>query len=310
MGKQAIIAIGPSGSGKTFKRKELLKKNSYLQIVSRDEIWNLLNRNNQFNGLDFENVVTNIEENLVKNLIRKELSFYWDNCHLSLGSIEDCIKLIKESDSEYSIHLEIMDVSLAECKERNSKRINPVPETILENQFKVYKNNFNKYWDCLNYEGNLKKYIPDESKPEAVIFDLDGTLAHANERGWFEYKEVIFDSVDQIVARSLILYQERGFKIIILTARENKTFDGPILNCINVLELTELWLKENKIPYDYIFMREEFDSRKDSPVKLDLFDKHIRDNFNVQLVFEDRDKPVELFRSLGIKTYQVQEGKY
>lgn len=66
MSKQAIIMIGPSGSGKSTKTRELQKKNSFLQVVSRDSIRDILSRNIQFNGLDFENVVTSIEKNVVK----------------------------------------------------------------------------------------------------------------------------------------------------------------------------------------------------------------------------------------------------
>lgn len=162
----------------------------------------------------------------------------------------------------------------------------------------------------INIENKFEKYVPNLLKPEAIIFDLDGTLAYPNGRGWFDYKDVIFDLVDKEVARALFLYKERGFKIIIVTARENKTFDGPIYNCINVQELTELWLKENNIHYDVIFLRDEFDNRKDAPVKLDIFNNHIRENYQVNLVFDDRNKVVELWRNLGIKCFQVQNGDY
>lgn len=311
MSKQVIIMIGPSGSGKSTKASEIQKKNKELQIVSRDKIRNMFERTYSLNGLDFENIINSIEENLVKNLVKKEISFIWDNMHLTKASIEDCVKLIRKIDSEYSIDLEIMNVSLAECKERNSKRTTgKISEDILENQFDKYKKNFNVYWEALNIENKFEKYIPDSLAPEAIIVDLDGTLSHPNGRGWFDYKDIIFDLVDKEVAGTLFLYKERGFKILIVTARENKTFDGPIYNCINTLELTEQWLKENKIPYDEIFIREEFDIRKDNEVKLDLFNQKIRNNFNVQLVLDDRNLVVELWRNLGIKCYQVQNGEY
>lgn len=311
MSKQVIIMIGPSGSGKSYKALEIQKKNKELQIVSRDKIRNMFERTYSLNGLDFENIINSIEENLVKNLVKKEISFIWDNMNLTKASIEDCVKLIRKIDSEYSIDLEIMDVSLAECKERNSKRIvGKISEDILENQFDKYKKNFNHYWEALDIENKFEKYIPNIQTPEAIIVDLDGTLAHPNGRGWFDYKDIIFDLVDKEVARTLFLYKEKGFKILIVTARENKTFDGPIYNCINTLELTERWLKENKIHYDEIFIRDEFDIRKDNEVKLDLFNQKIRNNFNVQLVLEDRSLVVELWRNLRIKCYQTQEGNY
>ena len=94
---------------------EIQKKNKELQIVSRDKIRNLFERTYSLNGLDFENIINSIEENLVKNLVKKEISFIWDNMHLTKASIEDCVKLIRKIDSEYSIDLEIMDVSHIMC---------------------------------------------------------------------------------------------------------------------------------------------------------------------------------------------------
>lgn len=73
---------------------------------------------------------------------------------------------------------------------------------------------------------------------------------------------------------------------------------------------TEQWLVDNGIQYDHLFMRPEGDMRKDSIVKAELFDEHIRDNFDVKFVLDDRQQVVDMWRSMGITCLQVAEGNF
>jgi hypothetical protein len=45
-------------------------------------------------------------------------------------------------------------------------------------------------------------------------------------------------------------------------------------------------------------------------VKLELFDRHVRGAFDVQGVFDDRNRVVEMWRSIGLKCFHVQEGNF
>jgi hypothetical protein len=64
---------------------------------------------------------------------------------------------------------------------------------------------------------------------------------------------------------------------------------------------TEQWLKENGIHFDHLYMRSEGDMRKDSIVKLELFENHIRGKFKVLAVFDDRPQVVREWNRLGLK---------
>lgn len=57
-------------------------------------------------------------------------------------------------------------------------------------------------------------------------------------------------------------------------------------------------------------MRPEGDIRKDSIVKREIFENYIRDYYNIQFVLDDRNQVVEMWRSLGLKCLQVQEGDF
>ena len=57
-------------------------------------------------------------------------------------------------------------------------------------------------------------------------------------------------------------------------------------------------------------MRPEGDFRKDAVVKLELFDEHVREHFDVKGVVDDRDAVVAMWRSLGLMCMQVAPGNF
>jgi hypothetical protein len=84
----------------------------------------------------------------------------------------------------------------------------------------------------------------------------------------------------------------RGTQVIFLSGRDGRCRD-----------VTERWLKERvnifpvtpkaELPDGYLlYMRDAGDSRADYIVKTELFDKHIRDKWNVTMVLDDREQVV------------------
>jgi hypothetical protein len=107
------------------------------------------------------------------------------------------------------------------------------------------------------------------------------------------------DSCDETVAEIVRLHNDVGYKILIVSGRDSVCKD-----------ISEKWLDDNNIPYDFIFMRPEGDSRKDSIIKLELFNNYIRGNWNVKFVLDDRRQVVDVWRELGLKCLQVAEGDF
>jgi hypothetical protein len=74
---------------------------------------------------------------------------------------------------------------------------------------------------------------------------------------------------------------------------------------------TEDWLELFVgVPYEGLFMRADGDSRRDSVVKQEIFEREIRDRWRVAGVFEDRQHVVRMWRSLGLTVFQVAEGDH
>ncbi|MFC4225438.1 phosphatase domain-containing protein [Lysinibacter cavernae] len=145
-------------------------------------------------------------------------------------------------------------------------------------------------------------YQSDQTKPSAYLFDMDGTLAHINaetQRSPYDEQLASDDKADPVISELLRLLAAAGHKIVIVSARrERYSF------------ITSDWLKRNNIPYDHLVLRESHDTRPDHVTKRELFDRHIRQRFCVQAVFDDRNAVVDLWRSLGLKCLQVQSGNY
>jgi hypothetical protein len=102
------------------------------------------------------------------------------------------------------------------------------------------------------------------------------------------------------VAEIVKTYHEKGVKIILMSGRED-----------NSRSQTMNWLSYNRIPYNALYMRKTGDMRKDSVVKKELFEAHVKDQFYVQFVLDDRNQVVDLWRlELGLLCLQVNYGDF
>lgn len=146
------------------------------------------------------------------------------------------------------------------------------------------------------------KYVPDWRLPKCFIVDIDGTLAlNTSGRGWYDLERVSEDSPNEVVA-DLVgdLANVGGYGTpVYCSGRDERS-----------REVTVQWLIDNDLPDGPLFMRPAHDNRQDAIVKRELFDKHIRNNYNVTLVLDDRDQVVKMWRSLGLTCLQVADGNF
>lgn len=143
-----------------------------------------------------------------------------------------------------------------------------------------------------------------------VIFDIDGTLADITHRrhfvatkpkNWpaFQAGAHLDKCVEPlaVVARNL---KNKGLHRIILCSGRGEQ-ERPV---------TEAWLDKHQIPYDRLYMRTEKDYRADDIIKEELLDRMIADGYRPELVFDDRDRVVKMWRRRKIVCAQVAEGDF
>ena len=132
---------------------------------------------------------------------------------------------------------------------------------------------------------------------EAIICDLDGTLALHNGRSPFEYHKCDTDLPNRPVVE---LVKRLGMPVIYISGRDDSCF-----------RLTKQWLAAQELPEGELFMRKTGDQRKDALVKRELYEQHVVGRYQILFVLDDRDQAVELWRKeLGLTCLQVAYGNF
>lgn len=204
---------------------------------------------------------------------------------------------------DWVVH-DFTDVSVDECIKRDAERDNPVGEAVIRKMAKRMGTwRLTEEWLREGSFDAPDPYVPDGSLPGVFIADLDGTLAlHTEaERGHFEYHKVGNDRPNHAVidlVKALVLDGNR-YDVVFMSGREDR--------CRHE---TEQWLKVNVGISSPLFMRATGDHRPDSVVKLELFNKFVRDNYHVRFVLDDRNSVIGMWRSLGLDAFQVNEGNF
>lgn len=139
-------------------------------------------------------------------------------------------------------------------------------------------------------------YVYTPGLPTVILCDLDGTAALITDRRPYEGAKCGQDTPCPEVRTVL---QALPYNPVYLSGRDDTH-----------AEITGDWLTQHGFPWGALFMRPAGDPRPDEQVKLELFNTHIRGIYNVFVVLDDRDKVVKMWRSLGLKVFQVAEGNF
>jgi hypothetical protein len=146
-----------------------------------------------------------------------------------------------------------------------------------------------------------------------IIFDLDGTLADISVRrklstkpngkmNWdtfFNPDNIKLDVPNDPVVKMAQLFAKDGFNIIIFSGRSDKT-----------KRTTLDWLTHNKVPFNKLVMRDkDRHFMPDDQLKKQFLDNHSNID-DIFLVVDDRKKVVDMWRSLGLNVFQVDDGNF
>ena len=141
-----------------------------------------------------------------------------------------------------------------------------------------------------------------------VVFDLDGTLANSNHRmHWVSSKPKNWPACDAAIHQDTV-HDDIAWILDLLPV------DTRVILCTgrseSVREVTEEWLRSNRIYYNSLYMRSVNDYRKDSIVKVELLHQITQDYGKPYLWFDDRQQVVDALRDEGIRVLQVAPGDF
>jgi hypothetical protein len=136
-------------------------------------------------------------------------------------------------------------------------------------------------------------------KPEAVICDIDGTLALRGNRKPYDLTRVSEDAVNIPVATVVKALASMGFDIFYTSGRDEIVYDE-----------TADWLDTHVgVNFHRLMMRPHGDSRPDAQIKEEMLGT-IQLTHHVFLVLDDRDSVVAMWRDNKIPTWQVNWGNF
>ena len=305
------ILRGISGSGKsTWARMQ------FATVVSRDDLRDIYAPVHRENPEAYyalhkdvlsrhEQTITVMQDALIAGLLKAGKDVIVDNTNIEWKYVKALAKIGYRYGAEVEVKVFDVDLGTAmmrdEFRGRNGGRW--VGNDVIKKQHERFSKNKNMTLDPVFVP---EPYNGTPDKPKAFLVDIDGTLAHMNgKRGPFEWHNVHLDDVDDTIADIVEFLRAgshdygSGWKVIVMSGRDE-----------SCREITAEWLSDHGISYDHLFMRPEKDMRPDNIVKAELFDTYVRDNFDVQFVLDDRDQVVEMWRRMGLKVLQVDEGDF
>lgn len=296
---KVIICVGIPASGKSTWAKEFVKNNKSCIRINRDDI-RQSTKGSPILSSKGEEFVTMVQTSMIDSALMSGYDIIIDNTNVKKEYIDSILEYVKyKADVEF----EIFFISKKDAIERDSKRLECVGPQVINRMYQSFVDLIENLPE--GYFSPRKKITKIYSEktnflPKAVVFDIDGTLAHMNgKRGPFDFTKVHLDDVDSTVREHTWFQRQYGRTIIIVSGRDDSCWFE-----------TKEWLNQNMITHDFLFMRNTGDQRKDSLVKEDIYNIHIKDNYNVVCWYDDRQQVVDHMRKLGVKVFQVEEGKF
>lgn len=298
------ITRGIPGSGKTtIALKMVEESDGMLHRVNRDDIRTRIFGRDVLEDFE-ERVVSKVQESEVIALLQARLDVITDDTNLPVKNVRNWFHIAKKANAKFEV-IEVL-VPLEEALANNLKRQQDngrfVPEEVIKKKFENFtpKGKFQPLPDFANEPLKvggvvLERYAPDPSLPSAWIFDMDGTLAlFEGLRGAYDWDKVGGDLPHVPVVNLLKTVAATGVKIIITSARDSVCRAE-----------TVQWLNEQGIEFEALFMRAEGDGRKDAICKHEIFNAHIRNNYNITGVVDDRMQVCRLWFDLGLPLFKV-----
>lgn len=293
---EILLLIGIPASGKSTWSKEFVHKNANYVRVNRD-MYRLMLKDAQVCEPKVEDLISGLVNQAIEASLMKKLNVIVDATNLKVKYIKEFVERFKY---RADINYRVFDISLDKAIERDNAREAKVGEAVIKKMYNDYK----VLIDTFDFQPVKKVMhrpvvVPNfkAELPDAVVFDIDGTLALMGDRGPFDWLRVHKDDVNSIVSEQIEFHRSRGRKILVVSGRD-----------AICRKITEDWLDMYGITYDALFMRPEGDYRKDTLIKREIYENEIKDRYNLLAVYDDRLQVLEMWNKLGIFAFNVNQG--
>lgn len=299
-----VITRGLPGSGKsTWARRWVDEDKQHRAEVNRDHLRLMMHGG----YAKAEVQITVARDAMIRELLKQGVDVVCSDTNLPQRNARELARVARHAGADVEV-IDLTNVPLETCLERNARRTGHehVPSARIREMFERYiasKRYPLPLPDEDEYHGVANFVEFDPNLPTVVLCDIDGTVALKGARSPFDESRVHEDRPNRNVVEVVeSLYNNgNGYPIIFMSGRSDACRTA-----------TEAWLEDELHVWEFeLHMRRAGDRRKDSIVKRELFDEHVRGKFNVLCVLDDRDQVVKMWREeLGLTALQVAPGDF
>lgn len=235
-----------------------------------------------------------VRARMIDEFLSRNYDVIVDNLNLRPADEENYRQVAAMHRAQFEI-LDMTDVPLHTCIARDRLRPQPVGEKVI----------WRWYRDYIAPHQRRRWEEPVGDRKRAIMVDLDNTLAEGiggpNGRGPFEWDKVGQDKPVRPVLeviRGWVDYYEGS--IVFMSGRDEVCRPQ-----------TAEWLKGLGFDVEkhadegqfVLFMRPQGDSRPDTVVKKELFEKYVEPNWHISFVLDDRKSVVQQYREMGLYVF-------
>lgn len=291
------ILVGPPGAGKTTYAKYKIRTELNWFRLCRDDFRGM-NFNQATMSSDHEKIISKQIDSCILQLIESGKNIIYDATNCKKQLIDD---MVRKYNYLCDISFKVFDISEDELSERCEKRNQETGKFIPKKIQKKFFLEFTELKQTMSFDFLPKiivsPYTPQPNLPEAIICDIDGTLLIMGNRSPYDTEKSYLDTPNDAVLKIL---KDTDLPILLVSGRKESdrsvTLDS---------------LSKYKIPWSELHFRSDEDFRADSIVKKEIFEKEIRNRYNIKFVLDDRNSVVDMWRrELGLKCLQVNYGNF
>jgi predicted kinase len=301
-----IVTRGLPASGKTTRAKKWVATSPKTRVrINRDDLRGMIH-DGVWLGHETEDEIIAARNTLISVWLQRGRDVVCDDTNLPSKTVRDLRRLALAAGAEFEAW-DLTNMPVDVCVERDKAREATVGEDVIRGLYARYIAG-KPYPLPIAPEPDAaparEPYVPPQGAPAAILCDLDGTIAHMHGRSPYPGPDgedrCGEDTPDGHVIAAVEAMWSAGHEVVFMSGRTEAC-----------RAQTEAWLERHiSVPYVALYMREVGDQRKDSEVKLDLFDQHVRRAWDVIAVFDDRQQVVDAWRSLGLTVLQCAPGNF
>jgi predicted kinase len=281
--KKVLILIGLPASGKSqFATQLLLSEPGKWVRVNKDLLREMAHASYWTKAN--EKFIIQLRDRIILMALESGKNIIVDDTNF--GPHVAQIKELVKGQAIVEVNNSFLQVPVEECIRRDLLRPRSVGKDVIMEMYDRY----------IRQPVSPPKYNP--KLPDAIIVDMDGTLALLNGRHPYDASTCDRDLPNLPVLETVRKWQA-DTTIIIVSGREDR-----------FKSQTEAWLQQHDIQYAALYMRETQDLRNDAIIKAEIYQQYIENCYNIRFILDDRNRVVEMWRKLGLTVFQVAEGNF